>query len=154
MAWQPYQQRSSEIQAAVQAKAKQADPEQTAQAFYDANELGLLDDPALLAWLGQAASVQAASVQEQPVEQVPASADQPVNAYLREEDLYSVKTLRWLVQNANTPADKLLARDRYRELLFDLWRKYLAVTGETWYPPLQNDLWDRYKSIASDPDNA
>ena len=149
MAWQPYQQRSSEIQAAVQAKARQSDPEQNEQAFYDANELGLLDDPALLAWLGQAASVQ-----EQPVEQAQATADQPANSYLREEDLYSVKTLRWLIQNANSPGDKLMARDRYRELLFDLWRKYLADTGETWYPPLREDLWDRYKLIASDPDNA
>ena len=142
MAWIPLENRSAELQAAVQAKAAEVVAETTAQAFYDANELGLLDEADLLTWLNKPV--------EDPVDQ--AFAPDPVavaanatKAPLREEDLYMVKTLGWLMQNANTLEDKAIARKRYRILLFDLWRKYLAQTGETWYPPLREDLWERYQ---------
>ncbi len=142
MAWIPLENRSDQLQAAVQAKAAEAGTDTTAQAFYDANELGLLTEADLFTWLNESV--------EDPVDQafatdpaaVAANATKPP---LREEDLYMVKTLGWLMQNANTLEDKALARKRYRILLFDLWRKYLAQTGETWYPPLREDLWERYQ---------
>lgn len=142
MAWIPLENRSAELQAAVQAKAAEVVAETTAQAFYDANELGLLDEADLLTWLNKPV--------EDPVDQAfapdPAAvAANATKAPLREEDLYMVKTLGWLMQNANTLEDKAIARKRYRILLFDLWRKYLAQTGETWYPPLREDLWERYQ---------
>ena len=142
MAWIPLENRSAELQAAVQAKAAEVVAETTAQAFYDANELGLLDEADLLTWLNKPV--------EDPVDQAfapdPAAvAANATKAPLREEDLYIVKTLGWLMQNANTLEDKAIARKRYRILLFDLWRKYLAQTGETWYPPLREDLWERYQ---------
>lgn len=143
MAWIPLESRSAELQAAVQAKAAEQAADTTNQAFYDANELGLLDEAALLAWLNKPV--------EDPVDQAftpdPAAAAAPdaAKASLREEDVYMVKTLGWLMQNANTLEDKAIARKKYRILLFDLWRKYLAQTGETWYPPLREDLWERYQ---------
>jgi len=142
MAWIPLENRSAQLQAAVQAKAAEVVAETTAQAFYDANELGLLDEADLLTWLNKPV--------EDPVDQAfapdPAAvATNATKAPLREEDLYMVKTLGWLMQNANTLEDKAIARKRYRILLFDLWRKYLAQTGETWYPPLREDLWERYQ---------
>lgn len=142
MAWIPLENRSAELQAAVQAKAAEVVAETTAQAFYDANELGLLDEADLLTWLNKPV--------EDPVDQAfapdPAAvAANATKAPLREEDLYMVKTLGWLMQNANTLEDKAIARKRYRILLFDLWRKYLAQTGETWYPPLREDIWERYQ---------
>jgi len=143
MAWTPLESRTPELQAAVQSKAGEQGSDTTAQAFYDSNELGLLDEAALLAWLNKAV--------EDPVDQaftpdpaVVAAADAP-KALLREEDVYMVKTLGWLMQNANTLEDKAIARKKYRVLLFDLWRKYLAQTGETWYPPLREDLWECYQ---------
>ena len=142
MAWIPLENRSAELQAAVQAKAAEVVAETTAQAFYDANELGLLDEADLLTWLNKPV--------EDPVDQAfapdPAAvAANATTAPLREEDLYMVKTLGWLVQNANTLEDNAIPRKRYRILLFDLWRKYLAQTGETWYPPLREDIWERYQ---------
>jgi len=143
MAWIPLESRSSALQADVQSKASQLGQDTTAQAFYDENELGLLDEAGLSAWLSKES--------EDPVDQpfatdpivVPAS--NLTKASLREEDIYMVKTLGWLMQNAKTLEDKVIARRKYRILLFDLWRKYLAQTGETWYPPLREDLWERYQ---------
>jgi len=139
MAWIPFDTRTAEIQAAIQAKV--AGSETTPLAFYDANELGLLDDAALLACLAQD-PVDQEFAPEQTVANQPD--DAPALAQ-REEDLYMVKTLGWLMQNASSLEDKVVARRRYRAQLFDLWRKYMAQTGETWYPPLREELWERYE---------
>ena len=143
MAWIPFESRSSDLQSAIQAKTAELGADTTAQAFYDSNELGLLDEAGLSAWLSKES--------EDPVDQpfatdpVVVSASNSAKAPLREEDAYIVKTLGWLMQNAKTLEDKVIARRKYRILLFDLWRKYLAQTGETWYPPLREDLWERYQ---------
>jgi hypothetical protein len=138
MAWISFDNRSADMRSAIEARA--AGTDSTPQAFYDANELGLLDDAALLAWLGLD------PVDQEFAAEPTASTDAAsTTAPQREEDLYMVKTLGWLMQNANTLEDKVIARKRYRAMLFDLWRKYLAQTGETWYPPLRNDLWERYQ---------
>ena len=143
MAWIPLESRSANLQAVVQSKASELGPDKTAQAFYDANELGLLDEASLLAWLSKESldPVDQAFTSDPTVVAALNSAKAP----LREEDIYMVKTLGWLMQNAETLEDKVIARRKYRVLLFNLWRKYLAQTGETWYPPLREDLWDFYK---------
>lgn len=141
MAWTPLSSRAESLQQSVQLSAAQSNPPAPVESFYNQNDLGLLSDADLETWLSQA--------------NLPAPAEAPLAPpVLREEDRYSTKTLRWLQQNAVTAADKALAKQRYRELLFDLWRKHVAQTGQAWYPPLRNDLWDRYQVMASDPDNA
>jgi len=141
MAWTPLTSRAESLQQRLQQAAEQSNPPASAESFYNQNDLGLLSDADLEAWLTQASP--------------PAPAEAPLEPpVLREEDRYSTKNLRWLQQNAMTAADKALAKQRYRELLFDLWRKHVAQTGQAWYPPLRNDLWDRYQVMASDPDNA
>ena len=141
MAWTPLSSRAESLQQSVQLAAEQSNPPAPVESFYNQKDLGLLSDADLETWLSQASP--------------PAPAEAPLAPpVLREEDRYSTKTLRWLQQNAVTAADKALAKQRYRELLFDLWRKHVAQTGQAWYPPLRNDLWDRYQVMASDPDNA
>ena len=139
MAWIPYESRSSALQQAIQAKI--VGTESTPQNFYNENELGMLDDAALATWLS-ADPVDQEFTAEQTFSQQNAS--QP-SIPQRQEDLYIVETLGWLMENAKTLEDKVIARKQYRILLFDLWRKHMAKTGETWYPPLRNDLWDRYQ---------
>jgi len=138
MAWISFDNRSADLRSAIEAKV--AGTNNTPQAFYDANELGLLDDAALVAWLGQDPVDQEFAVEPTEAPATVSSAEPQ-----REEDLYVVKTLGWLMQNAYTLEDKVIARKRYRAMLFDLWRKYMAQTGETWYPPLREDLWQRYQ---------
>jgi hypothetical protein len=128
MAWISFDNRSAELRSAIEAKVSGTNT--APQAFYDANELGLLDDAALLAWLGQDPVDQEFAVEPNAAAPATISSATPQ----REEDLYVVKTLGWLI-----------ARKRYRAMLFDLWRKYMAQTGETWYPPLREDLWERYQ---------
>lgn len=141
MAWTPLGNRAESLQQNLQLAAEQSSPPASTESFYNQNDLGLLSDLELETWLSQAS--------------LPALSEAPLDPpELREEDRYSTKTLRWLQQNAVTAADKALAKQRYRELLFDLWRKHVAQTGQAWYPPLRNDLWDRYQVMASDPDNA
>lgn len=143
MAWTPLSSRAESLQQRLQLSAEQSNPPASAESFYNQNDLGLLSDGDLETWLTEAKAI------------LPALSEEPLDPpELREEDRYSTKTLRWLQQNAVTAADKTLAKQRYRELLFDLWRKYVAQTGQAWYPPLRNDLWDRYQVMASDPDNA
>ena len=140
MAWIPFENRTAELKTSIQLKASALAADSSAQSFYDANELGLLDDSALLAWLEQDPVDQEFTTdQSNPTQQ------NSTSSQLYEEDLYVVKTLGWLMQNANTLEDKVIARKQYRSLLFRLWRKYMAKTGETWYPPLQKDLWDNYQ---------
>lgn len=143
MAWTALNIRSESLRQQVRACAEATTPPASAEEFYAQQELGLLSDADLQAWIDQRFAWAGEQVQK-------ASLDAPP---LREEDLYSSPTLRWLQQNALSVEDKALAKQRYRELLFELWRKYVAQTGQAWYPPLRNDLWDRYKVIVSNPDN-
>ena len=110
MAWTPLSSRAESLQQHLQLAAEQSNPPASAEVFYNQNDLGLLSDADLETWITQAS--------------LPATAEGPLAPpVLREEDLYSTKTLRWLQQNASTAEDKALAKQRYRELLFDLWRK-------------------------------
>lgn len=144
MAWISLQSRSVELQTAVQAKATEQGSGLTPQDFYDSNELGLLDDAALSAWL----SKENQDPVDQPFTPDPTAASAVLTTKpLREEEAYAVKTLGWLMQNANTLEDKVIAQKIYRTRLFNLWRKHLAQTGETWYPPLREDLWEHYQYL-------
>lgn len=144
MAWTSLDTRNPALRQLVSQVATAASPAMDADVLYNQNELGLLSDPDLQTWLQQRTAAS-----EEP--QNPAAPLEP--PMLREEDLYSTRTLRWLQQNATSADDKALAKQRYRELLFDLWRKYVAHTGQAWYPPLRNDLWDRYQALVNDPDH-
>ena len=147
MAWIPLPKRPELFRQGLATYALNASPPSTAEAVYDQHELGLLSDADIQAWLDQKTKT------TQPEVGVTDEAPLLSSPFLREEDAYSTKTLRWLIQNASTVDDKTLAKQRYRELLFELWRKYVAETGQPWFPPLRNDLWDRYKIFANDPDS-
>lgn len=147
MAWIPFLNRPEPFRQGLATYAQNASPPSTPEAVYDQHELGLLSDADIQAWLDQ-------KTKTAPPEVVVTDEAPPLSSpFLREEDAYSTKTLRWLIQNASTVDDKKLAKQRYRELLFELWRKYVAETGQPWFPPLRNDLWDRYKIFANDPDS-
>jgi len=70
-----------------------------------------------------------------------------------ESEAMDARSLRWIRMNGRTAEDKAVAKRRYQEILFDLWRKHIAVTGETYYPKLRNDMTDRAKFLA-DPDHS
>lgn len=66
------------------------------------------------------------------------------------EDIRQVRSLGWLRKNGLTQEDRAYAEQLYRETILDLWCRYVAQTGETYYPPLQNELLDEYTLISNE----
>jgi len=60
------------------------------------------------------------------------------------EDVRQVRSIGWIRKNGRTTEDREYADMLYQVLLLDLWYKHVAETGETFYPPLQNELLDEY----------
>jgi hypothetical protein len=71
----------------------------------------------------------------------------PPLAPIGESEAMDARSLRWLKHNARTESDKTYATHLYKYKLFLLWRKYIAETGQTYYPKLRNDLTDRYRLL-------
>jgi hypothetical protein len=69
-----------------------------------------------------------------------------------ESEAMDARSLRWIRMNGRTSEDKAIAKRRYQEIIFDLWRKHIARTGETYYPKLRNDMSDHAMFMA-DPDH-
>jgi hypothetical protein len=148
MAWILLSARTKEINEALTSHLQSKSSELDAESYYNDNDLGLLDDNSVLEFLKAERGLEEAVLPRNGMQ----GDRQSAHVDLSEDDLYSVKTLRWLQQNGNTPEDKRLAKTQYRKIVFGLWRKRMAETGETWYPPLRDDLWERYKLMANDPD--
>lgn len=148
MPWIPLESRSAELRQQITVAASLASPAQSASDLYNQNDLGLLAEPELAAWLQQAltgSSAQTAARSTSTVEQE----ELPV---LRESEAFDTHPLRWLRLNARTAGDKARAKQLYRQTLFKLWRKHVAATGQTYYPPLRDDLANHFTWMAN-PDH-
>jgi len=66
------------------------------------------------------------------------------------EDVRQVRSIGWIRKNGKTTEDREYADLLYQELLLDLWYRRVAETGETYYPPLQNELLDEYTLISNE----
>lgn len=149
MPWIPFESRSAALQQQITEAASLASPEQSASDLYNENDLGLLAEAQLAAWLQQAL----ASSTVQP----PAGDAQALGAEklpeLRESEAFDMRSLRWLRLNARTAADKAYAKQLYRQTLFKLWRKHVAASGETYYPELRDDLLDKFRELTDHDHN-
>ena len=68
------------------------------------------------------------------------------------EDGRQVKRLGWLRLNGETAEDRDYAENIYQQILFDLWARHVAKTGETYYPPIQDELLEEY-NLESDEES-
>jgi hypothetical protein len=135
MAWITYEQRTAALKRAVEAKAAETDLAADPEAFYNQLELGLLPDDELAEWV--------ADLITRSSSELPAT---PPSSY-NMSDAYQIRSLRWLMNNAETVADKELARNRYIITLFDLWRKHVALTGEMYFKDLREEIEERYQAM-------
>ncbi|MAQ88929.1 MAG: hypothetical protein CMM03_03655 [Rhodopirellula sp.] len=55
-----------------------------------------------------------------------------------------VRSLKYLKGYAQTAQDRRLADALYKKLLVDLWAQHVALSGETYYSPLSEDLYEIY----------
>jgi hypothetical protein len=66
------------------------------------------------------------------------------------EDVRQVRSIGWIRKNGRSTEDREYADMLYQVLLLDLWYRHVAETGETYYPPLQNELLDEYTLISNE----
>jgi len=69
---------------------------------------------------------------------------------IRPEDIRQVRTVGWLRQNAITQDDRDYAESIYNKIVLELWCRHVSETGQTYYPPLQNDLLEEFTLISND----
>ena len=62
----------------------------------------------------------------------------------RFEEKKEVKQLDWLIQNGNTKEDREYAKNIYKSTLIELYARHVAKTGETYYPPMQEEIIEEY----------
>lgn len=144
MAWIPFEARDAELQQKITTAAAAAQPPRSAADFYNQHDLGHLEPAQLSSWLDEAV-VQGSAAPPQDTE--PESLPE-----ITETEAFDARSLRWLRLNGRTSADKNYAKQRYRQMLFELWRKHIADTGQTYYPMLREDLMDRFR-VLSDQDH-
>ncbi len=71
----------------------------------------------------------------------------------RIEDKRIVKPLGWLRRNGETEEDRTYADKLYRRTLFDLWTRHVAKTGQTYYPPLDDELTEEHQLLIDQDEN-
>tara|TARA_B100000575_G_C22761724_1_gene453315 strand:+ start:94 stop:336 length:243 start_codon:yes stop_codon:yes gene_type:complete len=50
-------------------------------------------------------------------------------------------TLRWIIENGETHEDRHYAEKKYLDKVLSLWISYVNYSGDTYYPPLQKELF-------------
>ena len=145
MPWIPLNNRDASTKELVNKLSDQFDSPKAFEDYYNENDFGLMASEDLNAKLKSLEN----SGNDQQV-----SATQPSQAtengeisseYIAEGDSYECKSLRYLRANAKRPEDREWAELLYSRALLDLWRQYVMDTGETYYPPLAEDLIKFYE---------
>lgn len=164
MPWKELNQRPEHLRALVLTtlQTKKKTPQ-----FYFQEKLGLLSDAELESYLNslnitEDAVKTASDIELDSTSTPPRANDMPSNSSLESslrsdqnmnrspqerilpEDVRQVRSIGWIRKNGLTDEDRLRAEEMYRELVMDLWYKHVAETGQTYYPPLQNELLDEY----------
>ena len=57
------------------------------------------------------------------------------------EETRQIRSLSYIRTNGLTIEDREYADQRYYEIVFKLWARHVAKTGQTYYPPLQRELF-------------
>ncbi len=57
------------------------------------------------------------------------------------EETRQIRTLSYIRTNGETIEDREYADQKYYEIVFKLWARHVAKTGQTYYPPLQRELY-------------
>lgn len=143
MAWIPYNQRPADLCKELELKLSASNSGQSAFEYYNSNDLGLISNEAFKKHIQDTESSTSDSniigikkeIQQSPIEMTS----------INEGDAFSAKSLRFLKSNANTAQERRYAETLYYDILLDLWRQHVMQTGETYYSPLAEDLFELYR---------
>lgn len=149
MPWIPLNKRDITSSELVSKLANQFDSSEAFEDHYNENDYGLLSSDELNTKL-RSLFVDTKSVtsnrdipqnsQSEDIESSTGASD-----FIAEGDSYDRKSLRYLRANAKRREDRDWAELLYSRALLDLWRQYVMDTGETYYPPLAEDLIKFYE---------
>lgn len=142
MPWIPLQSRPAKIKNLVAEAAKLPSFNLPPEDFYNEFDYGLMSDEQLSKKL---LSVHGISRNRASITEI-AECDED----LRENEASEVHSLRYLKEHAQTLADREWANLLHDELLIKLWMQYVEETGETFYPPLSDDLYEEYLLTSDD----
>lgn len=149
MPWIPLNNRDDSTQELIASLSDQFDSPKAFEDFYNENDFGLLASEDLnhkLKSLHRSAVSSANDQQASATSSSQASENEAISSeYIAEGESYECKSLRYLRANAKRPDDRAWAELLYSRALLDLWRQYVMDTGETYYPPLAEDLIKFYE---------
>ena len=133
MAWIPLSNRSAELRTALERWQSQSGSTAELEEQYNQQDFGLLSDAQLLERITAAVAAPAPAAQAAPAPR------------LREGDAFEVKSLRYLRNSAKTAEDRRWAETLHDSMLLELWLQHVTETGDTYYPPLAEDLFQSYQ---------
>lgn len=133
MAWIPLSNRSAELRSALERWQSQSGSTIELEEQYNQQDFGLLSEAQLLERITPAVSAPDPGPQTPP------------NPRFREGDAFEVKSLRYLRNSAETAEDRRWAETLHDSMLLELWLQHVTETGDTYYPPLAEDLFQSYQ---------
>jgi hypothetical protein len=133
MAWIPLSNRSAELRTALERWQSQSGSTAELEEQYNQQDFGLLSEAQLLERITAAVAAPAPATQSAPAPR------------LREGDAFEVKSLRYLRNSAETAEDRRWAETLHDSMLLELWLQHVTETGDTYYPPLAEDLFQSYQ---------
>jgi hypothetical protein len=142
MAWRELGQRPEHLRALLLTTLQTTGK---APQFYFEEKLGTLSDTELESYLNSLTNSAKMTNSNQELYQPNESTkeSEPRERVLQ-EDIRQVRSIGWIRKNGLTDEDRQQAEKMYCEIVMDLWYKHVAETGQTYYPPLQNELLDEY----------
>ena len=149
MPWIPLNNRDASTQELIASLSNHFDSPKAFEDYYNENDFGLLASEDLNDKLKSLQRSVVSSAKEEQASATSSSQATETEAvsseYIAEGDSYECKSLRYLRANAKRPEDREWAELLYSRALLDLWRQYVMDTGETYYPPLAEDLIKFYE---------
>ena len=133
MAWIPLNNRSAELRSMLERWKNESGGTAELEEQYNQQDFGLLSEAQLLEQITPAAAAPASTNQAPPAPR------------LREGDAFEVKSLRYLRNTAEAAEDRRWADILHDSMLLELWLQHVTETGDTYYPPLAEDLFQSYQ---------
>tara|TARA_B100000212_G_C27204808_1_gene460353 strand:+ start:57 stop:314 length:258 start_codon:yes stop_codon:yes gene_type:complete len=56
-----------------------------------------------------------------------------------------ITNLYW-AKNHASPEDKVIANEKFKTIVINLYEEYVNSEGSTYYPPMQQDLWRDFQN--------
>lgn len=133
MSWIPLSNRSAELRIALERWQNESASSTELEEQYNQQDLGLLSEAQLLERITPAES------ELQPTSQA------PIPSRRSDGNAFDSPSLRYLLNTAETAEDRRWAETIHDSMLLELWLQHVTETGDTYYPPLAEDLFQSFQ---------